>query len=181
MDLPEIHLEVVKYLEGKDLFACILVNRAWNDTFLPSLYYSLKIQINDWADAQGVVPKVPSVDVLWRFGHLIQELEIDMVNNDPPSHPFTIKNVQESLSALEDSMSKTSILTATPTAAAGMTTTSTGGALFPNVRNLTLGLGPKYGLCETMDWIAQCPNIQHLCLNNPICHLENLCKRTVRL
>ena len=43
MDLLEIRLEVVKYLEDKDLFTCILVNKAWNDMFLPSLYSSLHI------------------------------------------------------------------------------------------------------------------------------------------
>ena len=43
MDLLEIRLEVVKYLEDKDLFTCILVNKAWNDMFLPSLHSSLHI------------------------------------------------------------------------------------------------------------------------------------------
>ncbi|GJJ74216.1 hypothetical protein EMPS_06574 [Entomortierella parvispora] len=167
MDLLEIRFEIVKYLEYKDLHSCLFVNRTWNDMFLPFVYSELCIQLNDWPSAEGVLTKVPSVDVLRRFGHHIRELEVRVVKKDPPDHPFIIKNIKGPSSALEKSATTTTTTTITNTATATTAASIPGNALFPNIRWLTLDLGPSYGPREIVDWVIHSPTVEEVVLRNP--------------
>ncbi|OAQ35785.1 hypothetical protein K457DRAFT_132469 [Linnemannia elongata AG-77] len=66
--LPELAESIRHYLDHSDLYACVRVNRAWNEVFIPLLWYAIDTHTLTWCkiindDALGVA-------IIFLFEHL---------------------------------------------------------------------------------------------------------------
>ncbi|KAF8936789.1 hypothetical protein BGZ47_009324 [Haplosporangium gracile] len=97
LDLPELLAQVGSYLHPTDLFACILVSRAFHHTFIPHLWNTIDDSTEPWVSILRVrrrctrsylaslLPKDPAKDRDWLFatfkkhGHHIRHLRIQFL------------------------------------------------------------------------------------------------------
>lgn len=84
--LPELAESIRHYLDQSDLYACVRVNRAWNEVFIPLLWYAIDTHTLTWCkiindDALGKKRSRDDTErwvmaILAKYGHHIRHLDV---------------------------------------------------------------------------------------------------------